>query len=159
MYVDCRTGWFEVKEGSKEANSKISFDSIRLHIISQKHNNWSKEGAFKYPKEFIELALENIEDFSPEEYLFLLYICGYYGRIPGSKRHTSTAMILQKYKANQCAQDWQTWNILERSLACHALQLCRIKLNFRGCESLKDCIKSSFMSLPDDVIGKKKNMP
>ena len=147
--------WFEVKEGLK-ANSKIvSFDSIRLHIISQKHNNWSN--SFRYPRKFIELAMETIEDFSPEEYLFLLYICGFYGNIPGSKRHTSTAMILQKYKANQCAQDWQTWNILERSLACHVLQLCRIKLNFRGCESLKECIKSSFMSLPDDVIGKKKN--
>ena len=150
--------WFEVKEGLKINNKIISFDSIRLHIISQKHNNWSiSDGGFKYPRKFIELAMENIEDFSPEEYLFLLYICGFYGHIPGSKRHTSTAMILQKYKANQCAQDWQTWNILERSLACHVLQLCRIKLNFRGCESLKECIKSSFMSLPDDVIGKKKN--
>ena len=148
--------WFEVTEGLK-ANSKISYESIRLHIISQKYNSWSTDRGFKYPIEFLELAMENIEDFSPEEYLFLLYICGFYGHIPGSKRHTATATILQKYKANQFAKGWQTWNILERSLACHALQLCRIKLNFRGCETLKDCIKNSFMSLPDDVIGKKKN--
>ena len=142
--------WFETIQSqiiSSEPN-----DIIHSQIIYHKyHQTWTKLG-LNFPRDFLEKSMNLIRDYTPEERLFLLYICGFYQHIPKSRTYKENVMILPNFIAYKCTQDWQTWNFLERSVALNALKLSYIQINMRGLEGLTECIKDNFFTLPDDII-------
>ena len=143
--------WFETIQ-SQIISSEPS-DIIHSQIISRKYQQtWTKLG-LNFPQDFLEKSMKLVRNYTPEERLFLLYICGFYQHIPESKTYKVDVKILPRYIVYKCTEDWQTWNFLERSLACNALRLSYIQINLRGLETLKECVKDNLMTLPDDIIS------
>ena len=62
---------------------------------------------------------------------------------------------MSKSFVKKLVQTWSSWNYLEQSLACDSLNACNITLNLKENYAFKNCVKKSFMSLPEEIIVSK----
>ena len=127
------------------------FEIISQQIELRDAKDWTNIG-IKYPQEFVKVAFQNvIENFSPGQMLFLMYVCGFLRNIPSGIAGKKTP-YLQSNIVQTISKNWGHWNYFEKSVACMALHLCKIKISQKRHEALKKCVKDSFLCILNDMM-------
>ena len=136
------------------------FELINQQLGLRDAKDWTNIG-IQYPQEFVKFALpkfqqnmiEENENHSPGEMLFLMYICGFLRNIPSGFHGRSIARpYLRSDIVEIISNNWGHWNYFEKSVACMALHLCNIKISQKRHEALKNCVKASFLCILNDMM-------